>query len=172
MTAQVRHFDIGCEPSPSVPAEIVVQDGWSTYLLFFAVSKGLGQSGYLDDLGVALLACHDCIMAKFGYPNDEGLPEHPLYDCGLADTTSSVLEVMDSAWALEVDDQLDTSARRIWGGRMVSPDWINDRKASRHFIVTLKEKTFECLASSMTVERFYPTFAEAFSFVMAKLAEH
>jgi hypothetical protein len=171
MSARVQPYDIGCEPSPSVPAETVVQDGWKTDLLFFAVSKAVGQSGYLDDLGVAVLDCHQCVMAKFGYPNDEGLPEHPLYLSGMGETASSVMEVADSAWAAEVDGQRTASARRIWGGRGIEPGWVKDCK-SRHFIVTLKEKTFECLASSLTVEQFCPTFAEATAFVMAKLAEH
>jgi hypothetical protein len=171
MGARVQPYDIGCEPSPSVPAETVFQDGWKTYLLFFAVSKAVGQSGYLDNLGVAILDCHHCVMAKFGYPNDEGLPEHPLYRCGMAGAGSSVLEVVDSAWAAEVDEQRVASAHRIWGGRGIAPDWVKDCK-SRHFVVTLKEKSFECLASSMAVERFCPTFDKATKFVMTKLAEN
>jgi hypothetical protein len=171
MTARVQPFDVGCKPSPSVPAEMVIQNGWKTYLLFFAVSKAVGPSGYLDNLGVAVLDCDQCVMAKFGYPNDEGLPEHPLYRFGIADTSSSFLEVLDSSWAADVDGQQVASARRIWGGRGIEPDWLNDCK-SRHFIVTLKEKTFECLASSIAVERYYPTFAEATAFVMTKLSEH
>ena len=171
MTAQVQPYDIGCEPAPSVPAETVIQDVWKTYLLFFAVSKVVGQSGYLEDLGVAVLGCDHCVMSKFGYPNDEGLAEHPLYRFGMAEVATSVLEVVDSAWAAEVDGQRVASARRIWGGRGITPDWMKDCK-SRHFIVTLKEKTFECLASSIAVERFCPTFADATAFVMGKLAEH
>ena len=171
MTARVRPYDIGCEPSPSLPAETVIQDGWKTYLMFFAVSKAVGPSGYLDDLGVAVLDCQHCVMAKFGYPNDEGLPEHPLYRCGMAETASSVLEVVDSAWAAEVDGQGVMSARRIWGDRGVAPDWMKDCK-SRHFIITLKEKTFECLAAAIAVERFCPTYDEAFAFVLARLSEH
>jgi hypothetical protein len=164
-------FDIGCEPSPSVPAELVIQDGWKSYLLFFAVSKAVGAAGRLDNLGVAILDCDHCVMAKFGYPNDEGLPEHPLYLHGMADIASDVLEVVESAWAKEVDGQRLASARRIWGGRGIESDWTNRRK-SRHFIIALKEKTFECLASSITVDRFCPTFAEATEYVMAKLSEH
>ena len=169
--AQVHSYDIGCEPSPSVPAETVIQDGWKTYLLFFAVSKAVGSSGYLDDFGVAILNCQQCVMSKFGYPNDEGLPDHPLYYSGMAEAISSVLEVVDSAWPAEVDGQRVSSARRIWGSRGIAPDWFKDCK-SRHFVVALKEKTFECLASSIKVERFCPTFAEATEFVLAKLAEH
>jgi hypothetical protein len=173
MAARVQPYDIGCEPSPSVPAETVMQDGWKTYLLFFAVSKAVGPSGYLDDLGVAVLDCDHCHTAKFGYPNDEGMPEHPLYNFGIASTTSSVLEVVDSEWATEVDRQRAASARRIWGGHGITPEWVEANGwESRHFIVTLKEKTFECLASDIAVERYCATFAEAMAFVVGKLEEH
>jgi hypothetical protein len=171
LAMHVVAFDIGCEPSPSVPAELVIQDGWKTYLLFFAVSKEVGASGRLRDLGVAVLDCEACVMATFGYPNDEGLEEHPLYHSGMADITSSVMEVTDSAWAKEVDGQRVASSQRIWGGRGIERDWTKGCKA-RHFIIALKEKTFECLASSIAVERFCPTFPEAIAYVMAKLAEH
>lgn len=110
-------------------------------------------------------------MAKFGYPNDEGRPEHPLFRFIIGNTESSVLEVLDSAWASEIDGQRIASARRIWGGRGMDTDWAKDRN-SKHFIVLLKEKTFECLASEITVERFFPTFGEATAFVTAKLAEY
>ena len=89
----------------------------------------------------------------------------------MAEVASSVFEVLDSEWAAEVDGQRIASARRVWGGRGIEPVWVKDCK-TRHFIVTLKEKTFECLASFIAVERFYPTFGEATAFVMAKLSEH
>lgn len=42
---QISNYDIGCEPSPSVPSETLLQDGWGTFLLFFAVSKTIGSNG-------------------------------------------------------------------------------------------------------------------------------
>src|SRR5262245_49024078 len=72
MSIILRPYDIGCEPSPSVPAETVIQDGWSTFVLFYAVSKAVDETGYLKDLRVAVVECQSCSMAKFGYPNDEG----------------------------------------------------------------------------------------------------
>src|SRR6476620_4506081 len=126
MAVRVQPYDIGCEPDPSVPAEMVIQDGWKSYLLFFAVSKSVGRSGNLDDLGVAIVDCDRCVMSKFGYPNDEGLAEHPLYRFGMDEEASSVLEVVESAWAAEVDGQRVASARQIWGGRGITPDWVKD----------------------------------------------
>jgi hypothetical protein len=171
MSTRVQPFDIGCEPSPSVPAETLLADGWKTYLLFFAVSKSVGKSGFLKDLGVAVLDCQECMMSKFGYPNDEGLPEHALYNCGMADMRTAVLEVIDSAWVQEVTEQKLASARRIWGGRGMSWEWARDR-TMRHFILTLKEKTFECLAASLAIEKFCGTFEEAYSHVIAEFNKH
>src|SRR6478736_4934736 len=105
MAARVQPYDIGCEPSPSIPAETLIQNGWKTYLLFFAVSKEADESGHLKDLGVAILDCQDCAMSKFGSPNDEGLIEHPLYAAGIAGAASSVLEVINSSWEREVAEQ-------------------------------------------------------------------
>jgi hypothetical protein len=39
MSTIIQAYDIGCEPSPSVPAETIMQEGWANYVLFFAASK-------------------------------------------------------------------------------------------------------------------------------------
>ena len=171
MAVRVCPYDIGCEPSPSVPAETLLQDGWKTYLLFFAVSKRVGKTGNLKDLGVAVLDCKECAMSKFGYPNDEGLPEHPLYSYGMANAKSSVLEVKDSTWAKDVSQQRLESARRIWGGRGMDWSWARNRP-ERHFVITLKEATFECIASELIVERFFKGFDEAFAHVIQEFKKH
>src|SRR3982751_1853612 len=117
MTVSLCPHSIGCMPSPSVPAETLMQDGWSTFLLFFACSETVGNSGFLEDKGVAVLECESCAVTKFGYPNDEGLPEHPLYSLGMAVASSPILEVVGSVWASEVAAQARASSDRIWGGR-------------------------------------------------------
>jgi hypothetical protein len=148
-----------------------MQDGWSTFLLFFARSETVGSSGFLEDKGVAILECESCAVTKFGYPNDEGLPEHPLYALGLAEASSPILEVEGSAWASEVAMQVRTSSDRIWGGRGVKvPD--SQGAPDRHFIVLLKEQTFECIATKLTVRLFAKNFAEAYSYVQQRFAEH
>ena len=170
-TPKVKPFDIGCEPSPSVPAETLIQDGWRTFLLFFAVSKSGDENGRLKDLRVAVLECEGCVSTNFGYPNDEGLPEHPYYNQGLSDVTTDVVEVVDSPWRAEVEGQMDDSAKRIWGGRGVAVP-TSEAAQLRHFIVTLKEATFECSAKNLRVVKFAEDFEEAFSYVSGKLAEH
>jgi hypothetical protein len=166
MNQRIALYNIGCEPSPSIPAETLLQDGMEAFLLFFAVSKEVSASGYLDDLGVAVLECVGCAATKFGYPNDEGLPEHPLYSLGLADAPSSVLEVVGSTWAKEVDDQLRESCIRIRGNV-----GAQGGGCLRHFVVCLKERTFECLAQELVVNRFTLGFPEAFAYVQSRFSE-
>ena len=171
MPSTLRTYDIGCEPSPSVPEETVIQDRRATYLLFFAVSKSVDETGYLKDLGVAVVECKHCSAAKFGYPNDEGRPEHPLYDLGLGAAESSILEVVGSTWAQEVLQQKIASSQRIWGGR--NSTWKPAQgEPPRHFIILLKEKTFECRASELSIECFAKDFREALQHVQRKLSEH
>ena len=168
---KVIAYELGCEPSPSVPAETLLQDGWETFLLFFAVRRVSTGSRRFEDLGVAVMRCDGCSMSRFGYPNDEGLPEHPLYNRGMADCSSSVMEVLYSSWAQEMSLQQRASAGRIWGARQM-PIPTTSPQILRHFIVALKEATFECLAESIRVERFCSTFDEAFAHVCGIMAAH
>jgi hypothetical protein len=148
-----------------------MQDGWSTFLLFWACSESVGSSGYLDDKGVAVLECESCTVTRFGYPNDEGLPEHPLFALGLGNASSPILSVNGSAWASEVAAQRRASSDRIWGGRgMRIP--AKQGADSKHFIVLLKERTFECIAMALTVRLYAKDFAEAYTYVQQRFAEH
>ena len=166
----IRPYDIGCEPSPSVPAEMLLQDGWKTYLLFLAVSKTVQETGYLKDLGVAIVECVNCSSAKMGYPNDEGLPEHPLWNHGLSDVESSVVEVAGSSWSAKLRDQREQSVKRIWGGRGMS--WTPMTESDKHFVVTLKEATFECIAEELTVVEYVRDYDAAFAYVLSEFKKH
>jgi len=168
---KVIAYDLGCEPDPSTPAETLVQDGWDTFLLFFAVRRTSTGPRRFEDLGVAVVRCEQCTMSRFGYPNDEGLPEHPLYNRGMAECSSSVMEVLDSSWGKEVYSQRRASAARIWGARQMSTPEAFSR-IPRHFIVALKEATFECLAGSIRVDHICTSFEEAFAYVRNRIAEH
>lgn len=164
---RLRPFDIGCEPSPSVPAETLIANGWQTFILFHAVSKTSAASGNLTSLGVAVIECIDCLSSRFGYPNDEGRPEHPLFQLGLVEVESSILEVTDSEWTSEIAAQTAASAVRIWG-----KSWQPRPEQLRHFVILLKEATFECIAKDLVVRRFFNAFDEALTYVNGKLKEH
>lgn len=140
---RVVPVDIGCEPS-SVSDEVVLQHGWATYLVMEAVSRDSRI-----DLGNAIIK-FQATSAKYGYPNDEGMSEHPLYTKGLSESPSAVDEVLNSAWVREIGNQKSKSRTRIWGGRGIqSVD--SAEPPLRHLIFSLKEGTFECVCQELSV---------------------
>jgi hypothetical protein len=78
-----------------------------------------------------------CSIAKFGYPNDEALPGHPLYPKGLS--YCGLFEVLDSSWTVALAEQNLVSFPDS------GPSWIG----GRHFIVTFHDSTLECIAERM-----------------------
>jgi hypothetical protein len=76
-----------------------------------------------------------CLVAQFGYPNDEALPGHPLYPRGL--TYYGLFEVLGSSWLTRLEEQSAVSfPDASWSARL------------RHFIVTFHDSTLECLADT------------------------
>ena len=159
-------YELGCRPSPSVPAETVIADGWCTYLLFLAVSQDLDSNGKLTDMGVAVLRCDNCATSRFGYPNDEGFAEHPLYAL-CRNITSPAIQIDDSDWLRSTRDQMRGSAERIWGDQYKPTTTVLS-----HFLLPLKEATFECIAESLTVECYCDSYDAAFAHVKQRLAEN
>jgi hypothetical protein len=72
---------------------------------------------------------------QFGPPNDEDLAAHPLASHGLR--AFSAHEVMNSSFVAD-----------CWG--VTSP-----RDGLRHFVLTLRDSTFECVAADCTVAGIY-----------------
>lgn len=146
MAEELTPIDIGCEPSPSVPAETIIENpDTGTHLLFFAVSQSVGESGSLEDLGVAVVRFDRCAVVRYGYPNDEGRPDHPLWNQGLAEADSAVFEVTNSEWVSETQALQELSRDRIWGGR--GHDTARQELTPlRHFLFAMKEMVFEAAA--------------------------
>jgi hypothetical protein len=169
MEIYIEPYDIGCRPT-STAGELLLLDQDRQYILFGATSKHLDtKTRTFKDLGTAVLCCQNCFATKYGYPNDHGLPEHPLYKHGIEEILddhsrySAVLEVFNSPWSSDIMEQINTSIKRIddplgfW--KEITPDKV------RHFIILFREQTFECIASSMVVERYCETYAETLSFI-------
>lgn len=171
MSILFKPYKIECQPSPSISAETLIADALSTYLLFFAVSESANNSGYLTDLGVAIVECKDCCISSFGYPNDEGFSEHPLYEHGLNNITSAVIEVVESAWLKDIVAQQTTSAQRIAAKRSMTQNVVHN-SSNKHFIIPFKDKTFECIANELVVVDYAKNFQEATEYVFNKLREH
>ena len=156
-----KPYDLGCEPSPSVPCETLLQDGWDTFLLFEPFS-GTGE--------FVIVECEDCASSRFGYPNDEGLSEHPHYRDGLSSGDASIFVSEDSPWLSEITTQMRTSSERIWGGR--GRKVSTDRKELFHFIAPLKEATFECIASGLKIAHRAESYEAAFAYARERFSQH
>ncbi|MEZ6233795.1 MAG: hypothetical protein R3B68_06360 [Phycisphaerales bacterium] len=74
----------------------------------------------------------------FGYPNDEVLGGHPLFERGLR--FYGAFEVVQTSWIRGLD-------RR---NRIVYPD-RSVFEGERHIILTFHDSTFECLTRSWTI---------------------
>jgi len=149
----VVSVDIGCQPSPSGSAETIIQMERTTLVVFHAISSKLSADGCYDNLDFTLVECVGCCRTLFGYPNDEGLPEHPLYDKGLSEIPE-VAEVINSSWAAALGDQMDASTWRIRGQydkAFQMPQGGKRLRDWRHFIFQFKENTFECIADELRV---------------------
>jgi hypothetical protein len=162
LTPVVVDFDIGCQPSPSGCDEMVIQDGNFAFLIFSAVSTRVDPStGELVSLGRALVECEEFVATKLGYPNDEGINEHPLWDFGLS-SAETVAEAKNSPWVAELESQMLASRKRIWGN---NPLVTFSPFQMRHFLVQLKETTFECVASNLKVIKYGVGLQEAVAYI-------
>ena len=131
MPDRVVSLDLGCQPAYSGSAELVLQGIERCVVLFLAIGTQKNEEGYLPDKGIGVVEFTHFSVARTGYPNDEGRPEHPLWPAGLSDRDTNICEVLDSTWL----EELDLPS----GGH-------------RHFVFCFKEGTLEVAASDLTVE--------------------
>jgi hypothetical protein len=143
---RVIELNVGCHPAAGVSSAILIQpeNADSVVLCFRTVAS---------NKTTAVVEFLNCQLTRFGYPNDEGLPEHPLYSKGLARAMYSVCEVLNSSWAAMERDRQRNSALRIRG----DASWV---KTDRHFLVSLHDGTFECLADDLNVREYNEPFSE------------
>jgi hypothetical protein len=118
---EVVQLSPGWNVDPGVPDPILVQREDSAAILFHIA----------PDRDTVLVVFEGCLIARFGYPNDEGLGTHPLYAKGLA--FYACQEVLDSSWPAELGVQ----------------QWAQNL---RHFVITFHDSTFECLADDIRWE--------------------
>jgi len=159
-------LDLGVQPSPSAYDQLVIEGMGAMHVLFDAISTKKGRDGRYEDKGIASVELVDCIITKYGYPNDEGMPEHPLRSKGLNECCSSIVEVRGSSWLDEVTRQMTQSARRIWRDQYERvykvPESSRKGPGARHFIFLFREHTFECIANDLVVTLYsgsWPTVA-------------
>jgi hypothetical protein len=137
-------YDLGVAPVSDVPYPCFLSTEDESFLLFTATA------------GIAVVRIERCLLSKFGYPNDEALGGHPLYDRGL--DFYNVFEVINSSWVRQVNEQNTVCFPN-------SSDW-----QLHHWIFTFHDSTFECMAEALHVEVVTKPFREVFVDVSARIA--
>jgi hypothetical protein len=128
-----ERFEICFKPDAAVPTPVLLESELSTFLVFNPVRKG--GDGKYHKCGTAIVEFKRCTITKFGYPNDEALPGHPLYAAGLR--PYAVFKVQNSAWKKEITEQ----------NRVTFPNTPDSKKS--HFIITFHDSIFECIAEDL-----------------------
>src|SRR4051794_7393571 len=70
--------DIGFEPEAAMSEGLLLQTEYAAILTFRAVWVGADRKR--EDAGYGIVELDLCSITKFGYPNDEAWPGHPLYN--------------------------------------------------------------------------------------------
>lgn len=166
----VVELKIGCHPEAAVSGAMLLQSESAVFLLFNAMSDETNAEGRYEDVGTAAIEFKHCRRTLFGGPNDEAIPEHRLFDKGLADCGYGICEVLNSAWAKEVMGQARKSAKRIWGDRFEKA-YEKHNWSIRHFIVTFHDSTFECLADDFAVSVHQGPFTDLLSHISQRILE-
>jgi hypothetical protein len=128
------------------PEPFIVSSEQRTFVGFFPSDDDSRTSGSEEVIVVELARC---TSIKFGFPNDEALHGHPLYEAGL--THYQLHEVLDSAWL--------TQLRAIEAVHPWAPE-VPFRSA-RHFVFTFHDSTLEAIAVDVSLVGSYGSRAEA-----------
>jgi len=136
MVERVIPVDLGAQWEPNAPAAaLLVRDDGTAELTL--------QPHPVDaDESPVRFVWHGCCAAVMQPPNDEALSGHRLYDKGLRGLLWAG-EVLDSQWIADLERQ-----------NRVHPRHNPGRFARlRHFILPLKERTVEVIATGWETQR-------------------
>jgi hypothetical protein len=130
------------------PVPMVLSDEHTTCLLYYYRKPVENTADFeipkerdaQEDRGIAVITFGQSMIYKFGYPNDEVLLAHSYYSLGLE--SYQLFEVIGSEWIQEIKE-------------MNKAHPLNDPllfSRCRHFIITFKDSTFECIAAGLKIE--------------------
>jgi hypothetical protein len=165
---RVVALEVGCHPEAAISGGLLLQSEQKVFLLFNAMSDEPNAQGLYEDVGTAVMEFKTCFLTRFGYPNDEGRPEHALYQQGLAAIDYRVCEVLNSSWASAEGARRRRSAERIWSARFQRASQ-NYEWTSRHFLVAFHDSTFECLAADFQVTIHPEPYAQVLDGLVRRL---
>ncbi len=124
-TPIVTQVDTAFNIEPGATMPIVISGESGTFVVFRI-------AGSNDSWGVLNCAT---VRIRFGEPNDEDLPNHPLYQYGLG--YYGIFVIKNSPWISELVQSND--AERGSAGDLM------------HVIATFHDSTFECLTTAFSV---------------------
>ena len=132
---RVVKLDLGYFPEAAVSGPLLVQDDRFAFLTFNAMRPR--PDGMLEPAGTAIVELQGCLVTRFGYPNDEALPGHPLYQRGLS--AYGIFEVLESSWVAQLDAQNRVTFPNagLWG--------------TRHFGFVFHDSMLECIAGDIVL---------------------
>jgi hypothetical protein len=134
------------QSSIGAPIPIVLSDEY-TIVVAFHLQNPDGWDGRLvrkvtreSEEPIAIVRFSSCYAYYSGAPNDEAFEGHPLKQAGLH--PNGGFEIKNSSWI-----------RRLEKMNSVHPHHNPDRFwASKHFILTFHDSTFECIADGYDIE--------------------
>jgi hypothetical protein len=147
---RVVELRLGCHPEAAVSGAVLLQSEESGVLLFNAMSNELNADGCYEPLGTAVVEFERLHQTRFGGPNDEGRPEHPLDGKGLSEMSYAICEVLESSWAREEAARREAGARRIHRD-LFEQFYKGQSFVQRHFLFLFHDSTLECLADDVRV---------------------
>ena len=132
MSDKVVEIVLDYRPEGAISGGLLLQSETGGVLIFNAMKRQ--ENGYWSDAGTGILEFKQLAKTKFGLPNDEAMPGHPLYEAGLDKIGYGFVEVLDSTWIREEERMNQVKFPR------------SSFNGVRHFIVMFHDSTFECLA--------------------------
>jgi len=146
------------------PEPIIISIGFHLILMFYvdlfdfpSITNKLKERDTENDIGVAIIKFKKRYIHKFGVPNDEVIIGHPYYKLGLK--PYSFFSVIDSDWIKEI--------KRIEAHHpYFSEQGFNNLK---HFIITFKDNTFECIAEDYLIDYSLETMQDTLSRIIKEV---
>ncbi len=154
MADRVFELDLGCVPEAAVSGPLLIQDDQRAFLTFNAMR--LRPDGMREHAGTAVVKLQGCLATRFGYPNDEALPGHPLFGQGLA--AYGIYEVFESSWIAQIEEQ----------NRVAFPNSARWAAHLRHFAFTFHDSMIECIAADLALTVSGQSFAQ----ILQSLTHH
>jgi hypothetical protein len=148
-------YDLGFLPEAAVSEPVLLQNDGGAILTFSAVRER--QDGKREDAGYGIVEIVSYSLTKFGYPNDEALAGHPLYDRGLR--AYGVFEVHNSSWI-----KMKTQQNRV-----AFPN--TPESTQRHFVFAFHDNTFECIARGLRASLSTKPYPEIFEDITKRVFE-